>query len=409
MEKTAIAPKKSVHLKQFHDHGNHYCFSTVDADNMPRDHLPAGRYKLRVVPDGSGGLKLLFEKADMYILPVTRFGDHTKNFQRIRSDYQPDGDSMGVLLVGVKGTGKTLMAEELGSWMIGQGRPVIEIADDIPLAVLERALAMVGPCMMYFDEFGKNYAEAEDRNKLITLFSDNSIRGTLFVVTGNSGESEIPDTLMYRPGRFKYMITFHTVDRKTAMEVIEHFHVPEEYHRALLWYTEGRSVNLDVFLHVVRAVRTLRPGESIDDLMSILNVPYAVKPLLRVTGVVQPGVPAPEGGIRVSGSTWDGATAQVRLRASEQHPDGLELNFDLPDQIHDLGWNPHTTRTKFVDGFVVEYAILANSDKKGMEGGYESDVHLSNGRGMGVYRNVWDNAPPAQAVLSAKHLAAPTL
>ena len=106
---------------QFLDHGSHICVLPLD-DKNTYDHLPAGIYNLRY--DEMRG-KLSFERrAPRFIVPETRYGDHSARLKRIWAEYDRMNPSMGVLLDGLKGSGKSLFAEDLGNLIIDQRLPV---------------------------------------------------------------------------------------------------------------------------------------------------------------------------------------------------------------------------------------------------------------------------------------------
>lgn len=182
------------------NHDDQVVIVGTDQSNLV-DHVPAMVYKACIRPYGI----VLIKDRKQFTLPQLRFGKHKRYVQQITNTYDREGRANSVLLSGAKGTGTSLMAEELGSWMIKQDLPVIMVSEPMTAEELSIIIKAVGPCMVYFDEFGKVYHEVPARERLLGLFSDTSFVGVMFVITGNS-PNEFSDILHRRPQRFMYCI-----------------------------------------------------------------------------------------------------------------------------------------------------------------------------------------------------------
>lgn len=250
---------------------NHILLNHIEQSNLI-DHVPAMVYKAMLSPNGI----VLIKDRKRFDLPSMRYGKHKNYFKRITSSYDRLGSSIGVMLSGVKGTGKSLLAEEIGNWMISQDIPVISIGYPIDAADLMVIIRGVGPCMVYFDEFGKIYGNSEKgierREMLLPLFSDTSLNGVIFVITGNEGR-EFSNYLLERPQRFRFFINYnHGVSSDVAKDVIETMKVPERFHDYLYYYASTSCPNVDSFLCVVRETADCKDIEELADRCEILNV-----------------------------------------------------------------------------------------------------------------------------------------
>lgn len=261
---------------------NHLLITGVDQSNLI-DHVPAMVYRARMTRDGL----VLVKDRPNFTLPQLRFGKHNRYFSAICAQYDPLGSSTGVLLAGQKGSGKSLMAEELGNWMIKRDLPVVMIDDDLCHHTVNLIIRAVGPCMILFDEFGKVYADLEKRNRLLTVFSDTSYVGVMFVITGNTNE-EFGEYLVHRPQRFRFSISYDAgVDSELAVDVLKRMQVKEEMHEALLAYVESQhgGLNIDSFLAVVRASATCKNVAELEDVTEIMNVPSMIRKQWHVCSV----------------------------------------------------------------------------------------------------------------------------
>lgn len=300
--------------KQFVDNGGYYSFRLQATNELPLDHLPGAVYEIVIETSPLTGISIKYNKvAATFKVPEKRFGKHNIHLERIKADYDRHNPSMGVLLQGLKGSGKSMFAEDLGNWAIGQGLPVVMVTQAIGQDLLRYILTAVGPCILYFDEFGKTYS-SEDRAKLLSLFSDSTLTGVLFVITGNE-KSEFTDAIYDRPGRFRYRLEFGDLKTDAAEEVGNYYHLTEDLKVGLARYVSTHSVSYDMLCTLCTMVRGLESDEAVAEHLSILNIPRWGRAEPTVSALSIGGV---EQRIRTGSFEWDGKTltAQVRPKAA---------------------------------------------------------------------------------------------
>jgi hypothetical protein len=259
--------KASISINNF---DNHMVIRMNDESNLI-DHVPAMVYKASI---GRPGI-IMVKDRPTFTLPQLRFGKHNSRVKQITASYDRFGKSNGVLLHGMKGSGKSLLAEELGNWMIAQDLPVIMVTEAMGAEELSIIIKAIGPCMVYFDEFGKTYSEKVERERLLPLFSDTSFLGVMFVITGNEAE-EFSDYLVNRPQRFRYNIGFGTmIDLETLHDIMAKMQVSEHLHKAFEAYVKRESgkLNFDSLLCVIRESAGCKDAIEVADMCEILNVP----------------------------------------------------------------------------------------------------------------------------------------
>lgn len=259
--------KASISINNY---DNHMVIRVNDESNLI-DHVPAMVYKASI---GRPGIIMVKDRPN-FTLPQLRFGKHNSRVKQITASYDRCGKSNGVLLHGLKGSGKSLLAEELGNWMIAQDLPVIMVTEPMGAEELGIIIKAIGPCMVYFDEFGKTYNEKVERERLLPLFSDTSFMGVMFVITGNEAE-EFSDYLVNRPQRFRYNIGFGSmIDLETLHDIMAKMQVSEHLHKAFEAYVKQESgkLNFDSLLCVIRESAGCKDAIEVADMCEILNVP----------------------------------------------------------------------------------------------------------------------------------------
>lgn len=251
------------------NYDSHLAIRANDTSNTI-DHIPAMVYKAGIIE----GTIVMIKERPTFKLPALRFGAHKSYVKQITAAYDRDASAMGVLAAGHKGSGKSLLAEELGAWLITQDIPVIMVTIPMSAEELKVILSAVGPCMVYFDEIGKVYKE-EKRAQLLPLFSDTSLTGVMFVITGNSSE-EFSEYLINRPQRFRYAINFKGgFDTATMDDVLQTMKVDPALHAGFHAYARehGSSLNYDSLLCVVRESAGCKNTDEVYAKTDILNVP----------------------------------------------------------------------------------------------------------------------------------------
>jgi len=236
--------------------------------NAQLDHIPPYVYRPHFNRDGID-LEKLYPN---FKTPTKLYGDHAENRDIIWRDFLSENDSMGVMLSGKRGSGKSVLAEDLCNNALKLGLPVVRIDQQIPVFMLYDILKVCGPCVLYFDEFGKIYHKSEDRNELLTLFSDRNITKTLFIVTGNK-LTDFNDHMLMRPGRFRYNVAFDGIAPDVLEAVLTNAGLNEDIKT---WMTEYVSINeipFDILMNVLKLTCQIDDLPTLIQRIKLLNVP----------------------------------------------------------------------------------------------------------------------------------------
>ena len=182
-----------------------YNGETVNVDNSPvltcTTELPAKTY---TVAKSMAGYYL--KVIDDFTLPSKVYGDVASKAQRIISSFNDRKHSTGVLLKGLKGSGKTMLSKMISVELLKQGKPTIVINTDYSDSDFLKFLQDIDTeTVILFDEFEKNYNKKE-MESLLTLLDGTMDSKKLFLFTVNS--DYLIDAMKNRPNRIFYNIAF---------------------------------------------------------------------------------------------------------------------------------------------------------------------------------------------------------
>lgn len=148
------------------------------------------------------------------------YGNPVNRAKRIINTYQQRNTNLGVLLSGMKGSGKSLLAREISSQCIDIGIPTIVISENHHGDDFNRFMTSIDcRCVVIFDEFEKVYKKGENEQDSVLTLLDGVYKGNkLFILTIND-RILLNENLINRPGRIHYFYEYETIDD----EVIEEF------------------------------------------------------------------------------------------------------------------------------------------------------------------------------------------
>ena len=320
---------------QFHDYSAYFKFNGFDPDRVHQK-LPPAVYELRAVETPSG-IDLRLQKRDpLFDVPQsTRFGRHLARLEIISNRYSTGNPSMGVLMVGLKGAGKSLFAEDLGNVLITRDAvPVIMVTEPLPASMIREVIKSVGPCMVYFDEYGKTYSKIELREKLLPLFSDSDMRGVLFVITGNHF-GEFNDAVMDRPGRFRYRMQFDGLSPEMVMEVAKARGLSDQLAVALVRYCRTHQIGYDTLVTVADIIKGCQTEDEIKARLEIINVPKWAISGVHVTRLLEG-----ETRLKFDDIDYDGEKLTVTALSGEKNDVERKIEIPLLETVELYGDKP---------------------------------------------------------------------
>lgn len=186
-------------------------------------------------------------------LPKKIYGKEQQFCDRVLNTFKRSNRNLGVLLTGLKGTGKSLVAK-----MIAQQSkmPIVCITAPFSGDKFADCLEKMGDnVILFFDEFEKVYKEEEDQKHFLSILDGTFSGKKLFLFTTN--HFEINEFLKSRPSRIRYVRRFEGLDKETIDEIIEDLLENKEYEEELKSVLNIlSSVSVDVLLHLIDEINS---------------------------------------------------------------------------------------------------------------------------------------------------------
>jgi hypothetical protein len=231
------------------------------------DQLPAETYTVKFDEHAN---EFFLEQIANFDLPTKVYGTNNTHAERILNTFNSRESTTGVLLSGIKGAGKTLLAKQTAVAAREQGIPTIVInhdwcGDDFNSFIQ----SITTPTIILFDEFEKIYDYTKQR-KILTLFDGVYNSRKLFMVTTNVN-GEVSEFLQNRPGRIYYNFSFDTLEQDFILEFLEDRLTDQTQIPSILTYTKVFSFfNFDMLSAVVEEMN--RYNETLSEVLQVLNV-----------------------------------------------------------------------------------------------------------------------------------------
>lgn len=218
----------------------------------------------------------LLEIADKYTLPEKTYGNYKKAAERVIETHNRKLGNTGILLTGIKGTGKTLFMKFIANQLLEQNTPVIQVNKPYHGEEIFNFVENIGNCAIIFDEFGKNYKNYDNGNGLptqvglLSLLDGLGNHKRMHLFTENE-LSTISEYLINRPGRVHYHFKYSRLTDEIIREFCVDKGVPEDIILELLQLaTKMRVLSFDTISCLVN--EWLYYGGKLEDHIHILNV-----------------------------------------------------------------------------------------------------------------------------------------
>lgn len=174
--------------------------------------LPKGIYEVKKSMTGY----YLNRLGDSFVFNYKLYGINNKFIDHFIKTYNNTTGNLGVLFNGIKGTGKTVTAEELCN-RIGLPVIIVKSCKEVDDMLKFLATQINFDCIFFFDEYEKEFKESSS----VLSFMDgvhNSQYRKIFLLTTN--ELEINNNLLGRPSRIRYVRSFGNLPEETTLELL---------------------------------------------------------------------------------------------------------------------------------------------------------------------------------------------
>lgn len=216
-----MTAKKELPRVMYHRHNNEWHVSRPMQGSATLE-LPPKTFMLTV--EEKKGFFLVDH--DDFQVPTKLYGEANGRAQRIMKSFEAYDKNMGVLAVGRKGSGKTLLLKQVSKLGREMGMPTIIIPFGfIGQAFRDFMVAIDQPCVVAVDEVDKTYynpaesnmeARLAPQNELLPLLSGLSDGKKLYFFTANEIEKVSP-YLINRSSRIRYTYHYSGLDDKAIL------------------------------------------------------------------------------------------------------------------------------------------------------------------------------------------------
>jgi len=208
------------------------------------------------------------------------YGPMPAKVGKILDSFKRFDKSLGTILSGPKGIGKSSFAKLLAEEAVHRGYPVIVI--DSHLEGVHSFLEEIHQeVLVLFDEFEKNFAitrnKEDDPNNaqttFLSLFDGLSHGKKLYVITCNN-IYHLDEYLLNRPGRFHYHLRF-SYPGANEIEVYMKDRLKKTYHKEInkiIIFSEKVKLNYDCLKAIAYELNNGDPFENIINDLNILNL-----------------------------------------------------------------------------------------------------------------------------------------
>lgn len=237
------------------------------------DLLPAQCYSVRF--NKMTGF-FLEKHSDIEIKEDKIYGVHETKVDKVLKSFDLFNRSLGVILSGDKGIGKSLFAKILSVKAIEAGFPLL-IVDTYYPGIAAYIESIEQKVVVLFDEFDKTFVAKENnvdsQAEMLSLFDGVAQGKKLFIITCNELR-KLNDYLVNRPGRFHYHFRFEYPSPMEIKEYLEDKLINQYYTEIekVISFSKKVKLNYDCLRAIAFEINlTGSFEESIKDL-NILNI-----------------------------------------------------------------------------------------------------------------------------------------
>lgn len=240
-------------------------YTQVGSGYKVSESLPVGIYSINLTMTGYH----LDKYADKFVFPYKMYGLQEDFIDHVIKTYNNTEGNLGIMLTGTKGTGKTVTAKELANKL---NLPVIIVKDmgDHNQSMIEFLSGIEGDCVLFLDEFEKNFSESDSTILQIMDGVYNSKYRKVFLLTTNA--MSINENMVGRPSRIRYVKKFENLDLEVVNEYLDDVLEVPEARQDLLDFIDSLTIStIDILKTIVNEVN-IHGIEGLKKAKSFFNV-----------------------------------------------------------------------------------------------------------------------------------------
>jgi hypothetical protein len=232
--------------------------------------LPIGIYDVVSTIRG-----LMLQKREISI-----FEDITKSYGKLpllREKFKTEisyYDKLGILLLGEKGSGKSLLAKQICN---DSNLPIVIVKESFEGSELSDILNNIpNKFILFIDEFEKLFStNSKEKNnpqdKFLSILDGNDTSKFITLLTAND-ENKINSYFKNRTKRIKYFIEFEVLNKQDVEEVLIDMNIDKEIQSKIInIHRIVGELNYDVLMEVINEFKRY-PNYSLNDILYFLNI-----------------------------------------------------------------------------------------------------------------------------------------
>lgn len=231
--------------------------------------LPKGIYEVRLSMAGF----YLSKIAESFTFDYKLYGLNQKFINYVLKTYENTTGNLGVLLDGIKGTGKTVTAKELCNHLQLPVILVQSIGNDTNDKLIKYlSTAIDFDCIFFFDEYEKEFKDSS----VVLSFMDgtyNSIYRKIFLLTTNN--LNVDPNLLGRPSRIRYKKSFENLSEDVVREILNDILENKDAIENVIELTHSMNI---VTIDLIKAIATeinIHGIESLPDIKETFNIEFS--------------------------------------------------------------------------------------------------------------------------------------
>lgn len=230
--------------------------------------LPKGIYEVKVSMTGF----YLSKIAESFTFDYKLYGLNQKFIDYVLKTYENTTGNLGVLLDGIKGTGKTVTAKELCNHLQLPVILVQSMGDSNDKLIKYLSTTINFDCIFFFDEYEKEFKNSSD----VLSFMDgtyNSIYRKIFLLTTN--ELNVDPNLLGRPSRIRYKKSFSNLSEEVTREILNDILKDKTAIEKVIELTHCMNI---ITIDLIKAIATeinIHGAESLPYIKETFNIEFS--------------------------------------------------------------------------------------------------------------------------------------
>lgn len=237
------------------------------------DEIPVGVYELVLTMSGA----YLEKVSDNFEFNYKLYGVEEKFIDHTMKTFDTLTKNMGVLLCGLKGTGKTVTAKQLANL---SGLPIILVSGST-IGALSYFNDIPQPLCFFFDEFEKIIRQ-DDQSRMaeVLSFVDGTITTQKHLMLFTSNTIKVNEYFIDRPGRIRYIKKFDSLALDIVKEIVEDKLTNKAHAKDLIdWVSYFKFLTIDLLTSIIDEINI--HDMSVKEFKNFFNAdnektPYAV-------------------------------------------------------------------------------------------------------------------------------------